>query len=256
MTAPLTFAFSDDVPSAQLERAAGFAGEVRHIQSTSRKKFSGGNHLPPESQHAIADAVNAAVTRKGGKVRVVRCLLERFEELCRRRKCDIDPELRVALARVLAGELAVNRAALGESALKLIGVTVLQGAIGPDLVREFERFRDMPWVFTTAALSHPADPRAFLRKVADTADALAAEPEFEHFRDVTPSIIVKVAVDYPTNARAFLHKVVRTVDMLAMEPEFERFREMPWVIEKAAHSYPSDPRAFLRKVASGIIKLA
>src|SRR5271157_6055187 len=186
MTAPLTFAFSDDVPSAQLERAAAFAGEVRHIQSTSRKKFSGGNHLPPESQHAIADAVNAAVTRKGGKVRVVRCLLERFEELCRRRKCDIDPELRVALARVLAGELAVNRAALGESALKLIGVTVLQGAIGPDLVREFERFRDMPWVFTTAALSHPADPRAFLRKVADTADALAAEPEFEHFRDVTP----------------------------------------------------------------------
>ena len=153
MTAPLTFAFSDDVPSAQLERAAAFAGEVRHIQSTSRKIFSGGNHLPPESQHAIAAAVNAAVTGKGGKVRVVRCLLERFEELCRRRKCDIDPELRVALARVLAGELAVNHAALGGSALKLIGVTVLQGAIGPDLLRELERFRDMPWVFTTAALS-------------------------------------------------------------------------------------------------------
>ena len=128
-------------PPRKLERAAAFAGEVRHIQSTSKKKkFSGGSHLPPESQRAIAAAVNAAVTGKGGKVRVVRCLLEQFEELCRRRKCDIDAELRVALGRVLAGELAVNHAALGGSALKLIGLTVLQGAIGPDLVREFQQF--------------------------------------------------------------------------------------------------------------------
>jgi hypothetical protein len=244
-------AFSDDVLLTQLQRAAVFADGVRQIQSRSGKKFTGGNRLSPESQHAITKAATEIAIAAGmslaGEGTAVRDLFERFEELCRRRKLYIEVDLRAALIKVLAGELLANHSALGGSVTRLITVTVLQGAVGPDLIKEFERFRETPWIITTAAVSYPSNPRAFLRKVASTIDTLATEPEFERFHG-TPGVIAQAAVNFPADPRAFLRKVASTIDTLTTEPEFERFRETPWVIVKAAVNYPSDPRAFLRKV--------
>ena len=250
-------AFSDDVLLTQLQRAAVFADEVRQIQSKSGKKFTGGNYLSSESQYAITKAATesaiVAGMSKAGDGTAARDLFERFEEMCRRRKLNIEADLRAALVKILAGELLANHSALGGSATRLISVTVLQGAIGPDLTKEFERFRETPWVLATAAVSYPSDPRVFLRKVASTIDTLTTEPKFERFRK-TPGVIAQAAVNFPTDPRAFLRKVASTIDTLVTEPEFERFRETPWVIVKAAVNFPTDPRAFLRKVASTIDK--
>ena len=49
--------------------------------------------------------------------------------------------------------------------------------------QEFARFRDTPGVFAKAALHYPSDPQWFLRKVGRSIDALAADPEFERFRE-------------------------------------------------------------------------
>jgi hypothetical protein len=246
-------ASSDDVILTPLQRAAMFADKVRHIQSRTGKKFTGGNYLSAESQYAITKAATesaiVAELSKAGEGRAVLDLFERFEEMCRRRNLKIEPEIRVALVDVLAGELLANQSALGGSATKLIRVTVLQGAILPDLKGEFERFREMSWVFLTAAVSYPSDPRAFLRKVANTIDALSTETEFERFRE-TPGVIAQAAVNHPADSRTFLRRVSGVIDMLTTEPEFEHLRETPWIFTRAAVSYPSDPRGFLRKVAS------
>jgi hypothetical protein len=250
---------SDEVLLTQLQRASVFADHARHIQSRSGKKFTGGTYLSPESQYAItkaaAESAIAVGISKAGQGMAVRDLFDRFEEMCRRRKLDIEAELRPALVGILAGELLTNHSALGGSAARLISVTVLQGAIGPALTKEFERFRETPWVFTTAAVSYPSDPRAFLRKAARAVDTLTMEPEFERFRE-TQGVIANAAVNYPTDPRAFLRKASSTVDRLAMEPEFGRFRETPWVLTTAAVNYPTDPRAFLRKAASTADTLA
>jgi hypothetical protein len=252
-------AFSDDTLPTQIQCAAAFADEVRQIQSKSGKRFMGRNTLSSEIQYAIMKAASGseivAAVSEAGEGMAVRNLLERFEEMCRRRKVNIDAELRPALVKILAGELLANHSALGGSVRKLIGVTVVQGAIGPGLIKEFEHFRETPNVILKAAAGYPSDPRAFLRKAADTVDTLATEREFERFRE-TPSVFTTAAVDYPNDPRAFLRKVGGHIDALASEPEFERFRETPWVIAKAAVNYPSDPRAFLRKTASTVDMLA
>ena len=71
------------------------------------------------------------------------------------------------------------------------------------------RFRETPWIITTAAVNYPSDPRAFLRKVASAVDTLATEPEFERFRE-TPGVIARAAVSYPSDPRAFLRKAAGT----------------------------------------------
>ena len=159
-------AFSDDVlvTVTHLQRSAVFADEVRQIQSRSGKKFTGGNRLSPESQYAITKAATESAIAAGMSPdcegAAMHHLFERFEELCRRRKLHIEADLRAALVKILAGELLANHSALGGSVTKLITVTVLQGAIGPDLMKEFERFRETPWIITTAAVNYPSDPRA------------------------------------------------------------------------------------------------
>ena len=58
-------ALSDDILVTQLQRAAVFADEVRQIQSRSGKKFTGGNRLSPESQHAITKAATESAIAAG-----------------------------------------------------------------------------------------------------------------------------------------------------------------------------------------------
>lgn len=240
-------ALSGDGLSTRRRRALLFAGQARHAQFVSGKKLTGHNYLSPESQRTIRKAA------RGGAGGAPRDLFERFEEMCRRRSLAVDAELRPTLFELLAWELAANHAALGGRKARLVAVTVLQGAIGPELTAdpEFERFREAPGVFTQAAVNYPADPRGFLQRLSATIDVLAKEPEFKRFRK-TPFVFTQAAMHYPCNPGAFLRKASAAMDALAREPEFKRFRKMPHVFAKAALTYPSNPRAFLRKAARDI----
>jgi hypothetical protein len=254
-------AFSGDDVRAWRHRALVFAGQARDAQSISGKKLTGGNSLSPESLGAIRKAISgraiADVIGKAGTGDVACKLFERFEEMCRRRRFTVDAELRPALFEILAGELAANHAALGGSAARLVAVTVLQGAIGPELTAdpEFARFRQSPGVFTQAAVNHPSDPGTFLRRLSATIDALAKDEELKRFRK-TPFVFTKAAMHYPLGPGNFLRKASAAMDKLAREPEFKRFRRTPFVFAKAALVYPSDPRAFLRKAAGAMDAIA
>jgi hypothetical protein len=106
-------------------------------------------------------------------------LLERFEEMCRRRRLNVPPHLRPAILGVLVTELQVNEQALKVSPEKLISVTAYSGAVGPALPKEFPDFADTPGTFRRAVVSNPTDPRGFLRRTQQTVAALAADEEFK-----------------------------------------------------------------------------
>src|ERR1022692_1509152 len=150
MRASLMSAFSDDVLLTQLQRAAVFADEVRQIQSKSGKKFTGGNYLSSESQYAITKAATesaiVAGMSKAGDGTAARDLFERFEEMCRRRKLNIEADLRAALVKILAGELLANHSALGGSATRLISVNFLLRCCVSIMRTMFEWLSETPWV--------------------------------------------------------------------------------------------------------------
>ena len=225
--------------------------EIRQAQSGSGKTLSGPNYIEPEQQQAIAQAasISALVVAIKGATETdlsVNVLVERFEEMCRRHKVLIDAGLRPHIVKLLATELYVNHQALSVPAEKLVSFTLHQGAGGPELKQEFERFRHTPGVFVRAALNYPSDPHGFLRKVGRDIDALAGDPEFERFRD-TPGVFATAAIDHPSDPHGFLRKGGRNIDALAGDPEFERFRDTPSVFATAALHNPSDPHGFLRK---------
>ncbi len=164
------------------EDANGIEVESRRGEERSRPELNERRMLWVDTKIGVAHVGDAcgsesnlvsAIKNAAQVDEAVNNLAERFEEMCRRQKISVNPELRPSVVKLLAAELWVNHQALGIPAEELIGVTVQQGAVGPELQSEFDRFRDRPGVFTTAAIGYPSDPRSFLRKVAKNFDTLA-----------------------------------------------------------------------------------
>jgi hypothetical protein len=245
----------DDKLLSDLWRAAAFMQAVRVMQAESGRTLAGQSLLSLEQEEAIIEtarnsALVGAVKEQAQVDGAVNHLAMRFEEMCRRQRMEISKELRPAMLKLLATELWVNHKALRLPAEKVTPVTVYQGAIGPELEKGFERFRDKPWIFTTAAVSHASNPRGFLTKVAESVDEMASEPEFERFRD-TPGIFATAAAHNPSNPRAYVREKIQTIDAILKEPEFEHLRDTPSIITVAVCSSSSDPRDYLRERKNG-----
>jgi hypothetical protein len=239
----------DDKLLRDLRRAAAFMQAVRVMQAESGKTLAGRYLLSLEQEEAIIEAArnSALVGALKGCAEVdgaVKHLAERFEEMCRRQRMEVSKELRPAVLKLLATELWINHKSLDEPADKLIPLTVYQGAIGPELENGFERFRDKPYIFKLAATGYPSNPRGYLSKVAEEADAMASELEFERFRE-TPGIFLTAASRYPSNPRAYVREKAKTIDAILTEREFEHLRDMPGLVSAAVCSL-GDPRAYLR----------
>jgi len=128
-------------------------------------------------------------------------LAGRFEEMCRRLGMTVDSELRPSVVKLLAAELWVNQKALDAPSKKLVSATLYQGAIGPELQKEFGRFA--PHAFRDAAIHYPMNSRGFLRKAERQIDELAADPEFERFHE-RPYEFVRAALTHPSDPKGFL----------------------------------------------------
>jgi hypothetical protein len=155
-----------------LKQAAEFMREIRKGQAQRGKGMTGGVFLGAERLAAIeaagavsniAQKVDEVPGMDGTAIRTVQI----FEEMCRRQHVDVGESMRSLVVRLLATELLANREALPEAATdRLETLTAVQGAIGPELVKEFgERFKDSR-SYLAEAVRHATNPRAYLQEMA------------------------------------------------------------------------------------------
>lgn len=181
--------------------------EVRGAQ-TQMKAFSGRNYLPPETTRSIAQALNdsSLVNRIKQAMQVdllVNLLAERFEEMCRRQGVVVDAQLRPCVIKLLALELWINNIVLGRPGPeKLVAVTMREGAIAPELLKEFAEY---PRYMVTVAMSGwPSTSRETLRRADKAIKALSEEPEFQ---GLARSVLEYHAINSPSDIRSRLRKL-------------------------------------------------
>lgn len=210
---------SDDAEFSKLQRAAEFMRGVRLTQAGSAKKFMGSNRLSSEQQYAITDAIsNSAFVRAVKESlqadRIVNHMAERFEEMARRQGSYIEAELRPAMVKLLAAELWVNQKSLEQQGVhipaeKLISSTVHQGAVAPELIKEFGG-QFPPSCIGLALARTPALTRDFLSRVSREIETLAAEPKFQRLAWQRPSAFYHSAFHRPADMRSKLSEMVKT----------------------------------------------
>ena len=167
--------------------ARAFIDGVRQAHAASGRKLTGPTSLADGQRRAIRAAVSfGAATARDSSITpgIEKRMLERFEEMARRTEHAVPDQLRLDILSLLVKELSVNHRFLGGSPARLVSVTILRGAVGQELSKQFPEFVNIPSIFTHAAVHSPADPRGALRKVRRTIAALAADAEFAQFRDV------------------------------------------------------------------------
>jgi hypothetical protein len=242
----------DDKLLSDLWRAAAFMQAVRVTQAESGKTMAGSSLLSLEQEEKIIEAarnsaVVGAVKEQAQVDGAVNQLAERFEEMCRRQQMKMKEELRPALHKLLATELLENHKAMDWLPVeKLIPVTTYQGAVVPEVKKEFGHFFS-PWIIENAVKHYPGHPRGYLSKVGETAEMTAAEPEFKRFLD-TPEIFITAAALNPLNPRPYLREKANTIDAILTEPEFKNLHpdDVTMTVMSA-----SDPRARLREKNTG-----
>ena len=146
--------------------------EIRKGQAQRGKGMTGGVFLGAECLAAIeAAGAESNIARKVDEVPGMEGTVFRtaqiFEEMCRRQSVTVAESVRPGVVRLIATELLANQKALPEAPTdRLETLTALQGAIGPELVKEFgERFKNSRSYFADA-VRHAIDPRAFLQEMA------------------------------------------------------------------------------------------
>lgn len=204
---------SDDAEIAKLERAAEFMRAVRaEQQAGGAKAQTGGNFLSVEQKQAISAATEnsaliAAVKQSAKADLPVNHLIERFEEMCRRQGMNVDADLRPSVAKLLAAELWINHQSLGAGtpAKKLVSATLHQGAIAPELLKEFS---DVPRSLVSRAMvCHPWRVEHVLHTAIEQSEALSKEPEFQDLARRNPSQFLETALHFPSNPRERLRKI-------------------------------------------------
>jgi hypothetical protein len=174
-----------------------------------------------------------------------RNILERFEELVRRREVLIRVPQR-DIYRVLVLNLYAESEALGLHPQKLVGATLLNSESLAAILKEpeFEAWTETPGAVRQAVVGNATDPRAALRKWEANTNAILMEPEFQAWTEM-PGAVRRAVVSNAADPRAALRRWEADIDAILTEPEFEAWRETPSAVRRAAVCN-SDARAALR----------
>lgn len=242
---------------AKLRAASAFLGEVRETQRLTGKSLSGRVDIEPRTRLALermchdSRMLGMAESVTDGAVRP---LLERFEEMCRRRKMEPSSHLRPSLYKIIAVELLANEEAYGVPGVKLIPATLTNGDLSglPDEL-EFEQICNVPSLFQRAVLNVPTDPRAFLRHVLAATNELAVDPEFAGFTD-TPWVFRRAAT-HAGDPRAFLRRVISTIAELEADPELAQFHQTSGIFRYAAIRQPGQAKTLLLQALNVLASL-
>jgi hypothetical protein len=239
------------------KEARAFIDEARRRQAGSGQTLKGRPGLESGQRFAIR-AVAVSLVVVAGPLDITQHdmirILERFEEMCRRQKLEVNAGLRPCILHALVTELWINRQSLDVPLEKLIAATVYHGAFGARLSREFPQFSDTPSLLRNAVVNYPSDPVGFLRKTQKVIDGMGREREFHEFWD-TPGIFKQAAVRNPSDPRECLRTIQKTIGAMGDELEFEEFWDTPGIFKQAAISNPSDPREYLRKVQKTVAEM-
>jgi hypothetical protein len=125
-----------------------------------------------------------------------------FEEMCRRRRVTLPPDLRLAGYCLLGIELAINSQVLEVAPAQVASATVYHNSLDR-LPEAFPEFRDTPNVFRRAAAGYPSDPEGFRQGVQQAVSRLAQDERFAGLRDA-PGVFRKAGVGYPSDPEGFL----------------------------------------------------
>ena len=201
---------SDDVEISRLELAAAFMRAVRQEQATAYTKFVGRNRISDEQKQAITQAIDSSALVAAAKDAthtdlLVNALAERFGEMCRRRGAEMTEGLRRSVVKLLATELWVNHTALGAGPENLLSATVLQGAVAPELLKEFPQ---LPAYAVAYAMQHsPMAPHHALQRAERDIAEVSSEAEFRLLARNRRSSLVGAALQHPSDVRGELRKV-------------------------------------------------
>lgn len=257
MSERLTPSFID---AASLRHATGFMADARRIQRESGRKPGGQHFLSAElltrSRRIFSESRLLAVLAEAPSPvpeHVLRHICDSFEEMCRRRRIEVQDSLRPSIYRLLAIELAINTHLFEASPEKVAPATVYNGSL--DCLWEmFPQFCEMPYLFRQAATAYPSDPAGYLKKLHESISELERDERFVEFRD-TPSVFRNAAIGYPSDPAEFLKSVQRSIRELNSNEKFAQFRDTPSLFRAAAVHYPSDPARYLEQVQNTIREL-
>ncbi|MGL4465717.1 MAG: hypothetical protein ACRC1K_26500 [Planctomycetia bacterium] len=152
-------------------------------------------------------------------------IFERFEEMCRRRRLRLPDDLRPAVYRLLAAELAVNAYVFDSDPTYVASATVLHGSLN-HLPERFPEFAESPGVFRQAFRHSPSDPEGVLARTRDIEAQLAADDRFADFRD-TPFVFRVVAIGNRTDPERYLLRIRSVIDRLTADDRFAELRDTP-----------------------------
>jgi len=237
--------------------AREFISELRGKQSKNTQTLRGRPGLPSQQRIAIrATSVSYVVAGTPPEIEqshMIR-LLERFEELARRHKMELDARLRPHILSLLVTEMWTNKHCLKMPPEKLIAATAYHGAIGVRLIQDFPRFAETPSIYKHAIMNYPAAPAKFLRKAQAMIDEISADVEFVELRE-TPGLFTQAVLRNPSNPRGFLISLKKAVAAMEQDDEFIAFRSTPGIFRHACLSNPSDPRAYIRNLKKTISEM-
>jgi hypothetical protein len=173
----------------------------------------GRTRISEEQKQAATQAINdsALVGAVKGAPQIdlpVNTLAERFEEMCRRNGAVMDDELRPSVVKLLAAELWINHISLGAPADALRSATLHQGAVAPELLKEFPEHP--AYVISEAMRGSPAASREFLSWLGKELAAVSADPEFNLLARNRPSAFAQSAIRHRSDVRADLRKAQET----------------------------------------------
>ena len=155
--------------STTREKALAFIEDVRGAQALRGVPLRGGNYITDEQIDTIASSVEALglpdVFNTASGATVLKKLLERFEEMCRRNDMTVPPELREDISSIFLEDIIANVVAFNseKKPSKLIPLTLYHGSTFAQALQEdeFAAFKDTPGIFKYAAVNYPRDPRGF-----------------------------------------------------------------------------------------------
>lgn len=174
----------------------------------------------------LLQAAGANTDANGG---IIRTLLERFEEMCRRREVELPSDTSIeSVYRLLALELLANASQLEVEESRLISCTIGSSPAAYLALEEeeFASLRDSPYIFRVAATKTPWTFRERLSWIVKEQETILREDEFKSYRKLR-WLVTRAVVSSPSSSRQYLRDVEADVESILGDRKFKALRKTP-----------------------------
>ena len=229
-----------------------FAQEIRDAYRASGKTMQGRIGLTPDVKTAIESAAKEVCSHYDWVAPdQAQGLLIRFEEMGRRNGYGVEGEHRNEILRYLLTEWEKNIQSFmtrdwETKPTDFMPVTAYQGAIIPDLIKDFNEFSDVPWIYKRVAENNPANPRGVLQNIRDVIVKMTANPAFAELADSRAWIFRHAAVNSAKDPEAAVRRALASAKKIQQEDEYSGMAIGHLTL--ATLCCPKNPRAAAKRV--------